>query len=126
MLLQLRLQPLEQREGVVVNTVYNGCGILTAQMRTILDQQQGSGFPDTYMACDRYYLESVKDWFQDDVDISDTSVVIAVPKGNIQLVHWKTVNLKGKRIEIRPETGATVDLDCLQFIPRQSTPSGSR
>lgn len=71
----------EQREGVVVNTVYNGCGILTAQMRTITDQQS-VGFPDTYMACDRYYLDSVKDWFQDDVDVSDTDVVIAVPKGN--------------------------------------------
>lgn len=76
------IRQFELREGVVVNTVYNGCGILTAQMRTITDQQQGQGFPDTYMACDRYYLDTVKDWFQDDVDISDTDVVIAVPKGN--------------------------------------------
>jgi molybdenum ABC transporter molybdate-binding protein len=72
----------QRREGVIVNTVYNGCGILTAQMRTIRQQHTGGGFPDSYMACDRYYLETVKDWFEDDVDISDTSVVIAVPKGN--------------------------------------------
>jgi molybdate transport system substrate-binding protein len=72
----------QRREGVVVNTVYNGCGILTAQMRTIRDQRAGSGFPDSYMACDRYYLETVKDWFQDGVEISETAVVIAVPKGN--------------------------------------------
>jgi ABC-type molybdate transport system substrate-binding protein len=51
-------------------------------MQTIRDQKQGRGFPDTYMACDRYYLNTVKDWFQEDVDISDTEVVIAVPKGN--------------------------------------------
>ena len=76
------IKAFEEREGVVVNTVYNGCGILTAQMRTIRDQQQGAGFPDTYMACDRYYLETVKEWFQEDVDISDTEVLIAVPKGN--------------------------------------------
>jgi molybdenum ABC transporter molybdate-binding protein len=76
------IKSFSEREGVTVNTVYNGCGILTGQMRTIRDQQQGAGFPDTYMACDRYYLENVKDWFQDDVDISDTDVVIAVPKGN--------------------------------------------
>lgn len=76
------IKAFEQREGVRVNTVYNGCGILTAQMRTIRDQQQGSGFPDTYMACDRYYLDTVEDWFQEDVDVSDTEVVIAVPKGN--------------------------------------------
>ena len=66
------IKAFEQREGVVVNTIYNGCGILTAQMRSIRDQEQGGGFPDTYMACDRYYLETVKDWFQEDVDISDT------------------------------------------------------
>lgn len=76
------IDEFQKREGVTVNTVYNGCGILTAQMRTIRDQQQGQGFPDTYMACDRYYLDTVQDWFQDDVDISDTEVVIAVPKGN--------------------------------------------
>jgi molybdenum ABC transporter molybdate-binding protein len=76
------IQRFEKREGVVVNTIYNGCGILTGQMRTIDGQEQSGGFPDTYMACDRYYLESVKDWFQDDVDVSDTEVVIAVPKGN--------------------------------------------
>ncbi|MEZ6119072.1 MAG: substrate-binding domain-containing protein [Pirellulaceae bacterium] len=76
------IKEFQQREGVIVNTVYNGCGILTAQMRTIRNQKQGSGFPDTYMACDRYYLDNVQDWFQDDVDVSDTEVVIAVAKGN--------------------------------------------
>ena len=76
------IKAFEQREGVVVNTIYNGCGILTAQMRTIRNQDQVGGFPDTYMACDRYYLENVKDWFQEGVDVSDTEVVIAVPKGN--------------------------------------------
>ncbi len=72
----------EQREGVRINTVYNGCGILTGQMRTILDKDQGKGFPDTYLACDVYYLETVKELFQDAVQISDTEVVIVVAKGN--------------------------------------------
>lgn len=75
------IQAFELREGVTVNTLYNGCGILTGQMRTI-NQQDGAGFPDVYMACDRYYLENVRDWFQEDVDISDAAIVIAVPKGN--------------------------------------------
>jgi molybdenum ABC transporter molybdate-binding protein len=79
------LQPIvrqfEEREGIRVNTVYNGCGILTAQMRT-LQQNQDSGFPDAYMACDVYYLETVHDWFQDDVTVSDTDIVIVLPKGN--------------------------------------------
>ena len=76
------IQAFERREGVRVNTVYNGCGILTGQMRTIAGGQQGLGFPDTYMACDVYYLNAVEELFQDSVDISDTEVVIAVPKGN--------------------------------------------
>lgn len=75
------LKAFEQREGVTINTVYNGCGILTAQMRTI-NQGGGGGFPDVYMACDRYYLENVKDWFQEDADLSDAKIVVATPKGN--------------------------------------------
>jgi molybdenum ABC transporter molybdate-binding protein len=70
-----------EREGVEVNTVYNGCGILTAQMRTIRDSGQ-SGFPDTYMACDRYYLETVKEHFETGIDVSDTDIVIVVQEGN--------------------------------------------
>lgn len=72
----------EKREGVTVNTVYNGCGILTGQMRTIRQDQGGAGFPDVYMACDRYYLENVREWFQEDADISHADIVLAVPKGN--------------------------------------------
>lgn len=76
------VKTFQQREGIIINTVYNGCGILTGQMRTIRQDQQGVGFPDVYMTCDRYYLENVKEWFQEDVDVSDTDIVIAVPKGN--------------------------------------------
>lgn len=76
------LKRFQQREGVVINTKYNGCGILTADMKLIKKGQGGGNFPDVYMACDRYYLNTVKDWFQEDVDISDTDIVIVVPKGN--------------------------------------------
>jgi molybdenum ABC transporter molybdate-binding protein len=71
----------QQREGVVVNTVYNGCGILTAQMRT-LRENQDSGFPDVYMACDVYYLETVKELFQEGVNVSNTDIVIVTQAGN--------------------------------------------
>ena len=76
------IKAFEEREGITVNTVYNGCGILTGQMRTIRQKDGSAGFPDVYMACDRYYLENVRDWFQEDVDVSDADIVIAVPKGN--------------------------------------------
>ena len=75
------IKAFEQREGVTVNTIYNGCGILTGTMQGIVDKND-EGFPDTYMACDVYYLETVKQWFQEAVNISDTSIVIAVQKGN--------------------------------------------
>ena len=71
-----------QREGVQINTVYNGCGILTAQMRGMLAQDQSSGFPDMYMACDVYYLDTVAELFQDAVQVSATDIVIVVQKGN--------------------------------------------
>jgi hypothetical protein len=67
---------------VIVNTDYNGCGILTAKMRAIRSDQS-SGFPDVYMACDVYYLETVKDLFQEAVNVSNTDIVI-VPRPAIR------------------------------------------
>lgn len=71
----------EEREGVRVNTVFNGCGILTGQMKSIQQNRQ-SGFPDMYMACDVYYLDAVADMFYDGVMVSNADIVIAVQKGN--------------------------------------------
>lgn len=79
--LEPAVRRFEQREGVTVNMVFNGCGVLTAQMRAI-HQNHDSGFPDTYMACDIHYLKTVNDWFQDAVNVSDTDIVMVVQKGN--------------------------------------------
>ena len=75
------IEAFEKREGVKVNTIYNGCGILTAQMRT-LHKNQGDGFPDSFMACDVYYMDAVQALFMSPVNISDTDIVMVVPKGN--------------------------------------------
>ena len=75
------INEFEAREGVTVNAVFNGCGILNATMRGILGGQAGS-FPDVYMACDVYYLESVNELFQDAVNVSDTDIVIVTQKEN--------------------------------------------
>jgi molybdate transport system substrate-binding protein len=75
------IREFEHREGVTVNTIYNGCGILTAQMRSMRENQQ-DGFPDTYMACDVYYLDTVNELFQEGINISETDIVLVVPKGN--------------------------------------------
>ena len=65
----------EQREGVRVDTVYNGCGILVAQMKA-------GQVPDAYFACDTEFMEQVPDLFPEPVDVSQNELVILVKKGN--------------------------------------------
>lgn len=102
------LERFQEREGVVVNTVYDGCGILTSRMETVKDQLQAQGFPDIYMACDRYYLDNVRDWFQDDVDVSETELVIVVPKGSTRIQSLQDLIEPGVRIAIGEPTQCTI------------------
>ncbi len=77
------LHRFAEREGVEINTVYNGCGILTAQMRALFQKERAaSNFPDSYMACDRYYLETVEDLFQETHDVSNVPIQLVVASGN--------------------------------------------
>ena len=69
------LTRFEQREGVQIDRVYNGCGILTAQMRA-------EATPDAYFACDVSFMDQVRDLFLDSFDVSANPLVILVPKGN--------------------------------------------
>ena len=75
------IKEFERREGVTVNTRFDGCGMLTSTMRGIRSGQAGS-FPDVYMACDVYYLKVVEELFQDSVNVSDTDIVVVTQKGN--------------------------------------------
>ena len=63
------------REGCEVLTVFDGCGILVAQMKA-------GKQPDLYFACDTQFMEQVKDRFQAPLDVSINQLVILVPKGN--------------------------------------------
>jgi molybdenum ABC transporter molybdate-binding protein len=65
----------EEREGVKVTRVYNGCGILVAQMRA-------GEVPDGYFACDKSFMNQVHDLFLDSSDVSTNQLVILVHKGN--------------------------------------------
>ena len=69
------LSDFEQREGVTITRVYNGCGILTASMRA-------EGAPDGYFACDACFVDQVADLFDKPVTVSRNDVVIVVPRGN--------------------------------------------
>jgi ABC-type molybdate transport system substrate-binding protein len=66
----------EEREGVRVTRVYNGCGILVAQMKA-----ENAG-PDAYFACDQSFLEMVQDRFAPASTLSTNQLVILVHKGN--------------------------------------------
>ncbi len=65
----------EEREGVRVLRVYNGCGILVAQMKA-------GQVPDAYFACDVEFMQQVQELFPGAADISQNELVILVKKGN--------------------------------------------
>jgi molybdenum ABC transporter molybdate-binding protein len=73
--IQDTLKAFEQREGCRITVVYNGCGILVGQMKT-------GQRPDAYFACDASFMDDVSDLFLDVTVISQTDMVILVPKGN--------------------------------------------
>ncbi len=75
------VQIFADREGVTVNTVYNGCGILCSAMKT-MENSTHAKFPDAYFACDVCFVTPVADHFPEAVMLTETPIVIAVPKGN--------------------------------------------
>ncbi len=69
------LRQFEEREGARITRVYNGCGILVAQMKA------GQN-PDAYFACDTSFMAEVQDRFEAPVTIARNDVVILVQKDN--------------------------------------------
>lgn len=69
------------REGVTVTTVFNGCGILCATMKTMGDASDPK-YPDAYYACDLCFVPPVAETFPEAVILTETDIGIAVKKGN--------------------------------------------
>jgi molybdate transport system substrate-binding protein len=76
---QETLRDFEQREGCAVRVVYNGCGVLVAQIKSLAD---GPAFPDIFLTCDASYLDPVQERFGTRTLLSETDIVILVPKAN--------------------------------------------
>ena len=74
------LKEFESREGVRITTVYNGCGILCAQMRA-------GERPDGYFSCDTSFMNSVSNLYLDPVSVTENDLMLIVPKGNPQNIH---------------------------------------
>ncbi len=87
----------EQREGVRVSRVYNGCGILVAQMKA-------GQLPDAYFACDTEFMNQVPDLFPEPINVSQNELVILVQKGNPhELASLKDLGRPGLRVGIGHE-----------------------
>ena len=70
-----------EREGVAVETTFNGCGVLCAAMEAMQDTAKPK-FPDAYYACDLCFVPPVEETFPEAVLLTETVIGIAVPKGN--------------------------------------------
>ncbi len=70
----------ETREGVEVTRVYNGCGILVAQMKA-------GGRPDAYFSCDQSFMDNIAERFSSPRRVSENPMVIVVPEGNPKSIH---------------------------------------
>lgn len=75
------VQDFANREGISITTVFNGCGILCAAMKTMGDSSNPK-FPDVYYACDVCFVPPVAEHFPEAVMLTEAEIVIAVPKGN--------------------------------------------
>jgi ABC-type molybdate transport system substrate-binding protein len=69
------IRRFEQREGITVDRIYNGCGMLVSQMLA-------GGMPEAYLSCDSTYMDKVADRFRTPVVLSENDMVIVVKKGN--------------------------------------------
>lgn len=80
------VQEFASREGISVTTVFNGCGILCAAMKTMKDSTAPK-FPDVYYACDVCFVPPVAEHFPEAILLTEAEIVIAVPKGNPKGIH---------------------------------------
>jgi molybdenum ABC transporter molybdate-binding protein len=87
----------EEREGVRVTRVYNGCGILVAQMKA-------GQVPDAYFACDSEFMNQVSSLFPEPTSVSQNELVILVKKGNPHNIRsLKDLSKEGLRVGIGHE-----------------------
>ena len=74
------LAAFEEREGIRINTVYNGCGILLGSIK-------GGERPDVYHTCDASFMKGVEALFGDVDPISKTDIMLMTRPGNPKNLH---------------------------------------
>jgi ABC-type molybdate transport system substrate-binding protein len=76
------LRDFEKREGCRILELFNGCGSLVANIRTIGQNKSSTTMPDAFLTCDASYMTKVEELFGEARDVSGTDVVMLVRKGN--------------------------------------------
>ena len=75
------LRQFSDREGVQVTTVFNGCGVLCASMKSMVDNPNAK-LPDAYYACDLCFVPPVAAQFPSVSVLTETEIGLVVRKGN--------------------------------------------
>ncbi|MFK7776727.1 MAG: substrate-binding domain-containing protein, partial [Gimesia sp.] len=90
--IQDTLKAFERREGIEINVVYNGCGILVGQINS-------GQRPDVYFSCDSSYMVQVQPKFSLPLTVAETDMIIIVEKGNPKNIK-SVYDLAGKDVDI--------------------------
>lgn len=72
------LRAWAEREGVVIDFKYNGCGLLVDEMRARKDGHP----PDAYFSCDQSFLDMVQPLFGQGIPVSSNPLIIVTQAGN--------------------------------------------
>lgn len=108
--LERAIARFEAREGVVVNTVYNGCGVLTAQMKSGAE-------PSAYVSCDLSFMEQVQDRFLPSAILTENDLVILIPKGNPKgIAGLADLAVPGLRLGLAHEEKSALGHLTVQFL----------
>ncbi len=74
------LATFQEREGIDITTVYNGCGILLGSIK-------GGERPDVYHTCDASFMKGVEELFGAADPVSKTDIMLVTQPGNPHNLH---------------------------------------
>lgn len=111
--IQDTLLAFEQREGVEITTVFNGCGILNGQIK--LGEK-----PDVYLTCDATFMKGVEERFLPYLTITETDMVILVAKGNPKGIRSpKDLSQAGLKLGVANEQQSTLGALTTRLLKEQ-------
>ncbi len=120
------LRQFADREGVDVTTVFNGCGILCATMKTMGDSTSPR-FPDVYYACDLCFVPPVAEHFPEAVLLTETDIGIVVGLCNAEqstLGFMTRGMLKSAGLQESIQKNVVVEVPTADFLVNQMRAGG--